>query len=393
MEYDFTTIIPRRQTNSVKWNVDENELPMSLADMDFAVAPEIVTAMKEKLDLGVFGYEIVPDTYYEALINWFQGQHHTKLEKSWLMFVNGVIPALSSIVRSVTNVGDSILVQAPVYDIFYHSIENNGRHTLTSDLVYQNYHYEIDWTDLAAKLAQPLTTMMILCNPHNPVGKTWTKAELERLVKLCTKYHVKLVSDEIHGDLVWGQEEYIPLAALANLADKEVVSLTSPSKAFNVAALHAATVIIPNENLRNQISRGLNNDELTEPNLLAIPGSIAAYTKADEWLNGLKKQLTANYYLAEKFIMANIPEVKITSGQATYLMWLDVSAYTNDSQALADFIRRKTGLVVAAGAVYRGNGSNFLRLNFACPSQMLLDGLQRLQVSLTEFKKEKNYGN
>ncbi|MDF7639409.1 PatB family C-S lyase [Lactobacillus sp. ESL0791] len=386
MNYDFTTIVSRRNTNSAKWDVGKNELPMSLADMDFRAAPEIVTAMQAKVNLGVFGYENIPEDYYQAVINWYQTQHHAQIKREWLLYANGVIPALSSLVRWATNIGDNILVQAPVYDIFFHSIENNGRHTLSSDLAYDGNSYRIDWHDLEEKLAEPLTTMMILCNPHNPVGKVWTRDELRKILNLCTTYHVKLVSDEIHGDLAWGKTIYTPLFSLVKSGNEQIVTLVSPSKAFNVAALHAATVIVPDENLRNQINRGLNNDELAEPNILSVPGTIAAYRDGKDWIAALQQQLKANWLLAVNFIKDNIPELKISSGRATYLMWLDVSHWTQNSAELAEIIRAKTGLILAPGTVYRGNGKYFLRLNYACPSQMLLDGLNRLKQVLNPDK-------
>ncbi|KRK97820.1 cystathionine beta-lyase PatB [Secundilactobacillus odoratitofui DSM 19909 = JCM 15043] len=384
--YDFDNAPQRLHTDSVKWDVKDGELPMWIADMDFQTAPEIVAAMQAKLQLGAFGYEEPHDTYFEAVAGWYARQHHAQPDTDWLNLSTGVVPAISSIVRRVSNVGDNVLVQAPVYNIFYNSIENNGRHVLSSDLVYDGSQYSVDWTDLEAKLAQPLTTLMILCNPHNPVGKVWSESELTRIATLCQTHHVVMVSDEIHGDLVLNGPDYTPAFSLPAPLNQNVISLVSPSKTFNVAAMHVATVIVPNADLRSVVNRGLNTDELAEPNLLAIPGTIAAYTKGDAWLASLKTKLNQNYQLAVDYLAANVPAVKVVQSTATYLMWLDVSAITDDADALTASIRKTTGLILSSGSVYRGNGPQFLRLNFACPTAMLQDGLKRLKRGIETFQ-------
>lgn len=388
---DFHAIHSRRQTNSVKWQVAANELPLSLADMEFATAPEIIAALQAKVQQGIFGYENVPPAYYAAVQQWYSQEHQSNLLQDWMVFCVGVIPALSSIVRSLSNVGDNVVVQAPVYDIFYHSIENNGRHVLTNDLQYDSdqQHYTVNWVDLEQKLANPLTKLMILCNPHNPIGKVWSKAELKRLLQLGQQNHVVIVSDEIHGDLVLGSPTYTPLFAVAT-ADNfdQIVVLTSPSKTFNLAALHAATVIIPNAYLQQIVSRGLNNDELTEPNLVAIPGSIAAYTQGSQWLQQLKQQLQQNRDLVQKYLTANLPQVQLVSENATYLLWLDVHQVTATATSLVQYLRRQTGLIVNDGTVYRGNGAHFIRLNSACPPALLTAGLERLSQGTQAFLKE-----
>jgi cystathionine beta-lyase len=275
---DFDQQHDRRHSNAVKWQVKPNELPMWIADMDFITAPAIQEAMRLKIDTGIFGYETVPDAYYEAVADWYDSRHGARPDTEWLLYVNGVIPALSSIVRRMTSVGDNVVVQAPVYDMFYHSIENNGRHTLSSDLQYEDdgHFYRINFTDLESKLAQPLSTIMILCNPHNPVGRVWDVGELTRIAELCQKHHVLLISDEIHGDLVFKGPEYTPIFALPEPLVRNTVALVSPSKAFNVAVLHVATIVVPDANVREMISRGINNDELAEPNLLANSGKYCS---------------------------------------------------------------------------------------------------------------------
>ncbi|WP_294605616.1 MalY/PatB family protein [uncultured Lactobacillus sp.] len=384
-KYDFVNAPDRSMTDSVKWHVKKGDLPMSIADMDFKTAPEIIAAMKEKISLGVFGYEWPENDYFNAVADWYEKEHGHRPEQEWLIFTTGVVPAISSVVRRISHIGDNVLVQAPVYNVFYNSIENNGRHVLSNDLQFDGSNYKINWEDLEQKLALPLTTLMIFCNPHNPVGKVWTQEEVQKIADLCFKHHVVLLSDEIHGDLVREGSDYTPAFSVNGPARDNVISLVSPSKTFNVAALHAATAIVPNNNLRAMVNRGLNSDEVAEPNLLAIPGTIAAYEHGHDWLQALIKQLNVNFRYAQEFISNNLPQVKVVSGKATYLIWLDVEQISTDSQELADYLEKKTGLVLSPGSIYRGNGHNFLRMNLACPLTMVKDGLERLKTGLTEY--------
>ena len=384
-KYDFVNAPDRSTTDSVKWHVKKGDLPMSIADMDFKTAPEIIAAMKEKISLGVFGYEWPEDDYFNAVADWYEKEHGHRPEQEWLIFTTGVVPAISAVVRRISHIGDNVLVQAPVYNVFYNSIENNGRHVLSNDLQFDGSNYKINWEDLEQKLALPLTTLMIFCNPHNPVGKVWTQAEVQKIADLCFKHHVVLLSDEIHGDLVRKGPDYTPAFSVNGPARDNVISLVSPSKTFNVAALHAATAIVPNSNLRAMVNRGLNSDEVAEPNLLAIPGTIAAYKHGHDWLQALIKQLNVNFTYAQEFIGNNLPQVKVVSGKATYLIWLDVEQISTDSQELADYLEKKTGLVLSPGSIYRGNGHNFLRMNLACPLAMVKDGLERLKTGLTQY--------
>ncbi len=347
--------------------------------------------MRQKIDFGIFGYEEPHDDYFQAVIDWYTKEHHATPKKEWMFLSTGVVPTISSSVRRVSNVGDNVLVQAPVYNIFYNSIVNNGRHVLSSDLVYDpnNHQYHIDFADLERKLAEPLTTMMILCNPHNPIGKVWSRDELIKINQLCIKHSVTLLSDEIHGDLVFQGDDYTPMFSLPDDLIQNVIVCVSPSKTFNVAALHAATVIIPNQVLRDKVNRGINTDELGEPNLLAIPGTIAAYTKAGQWVHKLRQHIRANYQTVVDFCQKNIPDVTVVPSTATYLVWIDVSQLTDDSAKLESFIRSQTGLYVSAGTVYGGDGNHFLRMNIASPASMIDDGLNRLKNGIEQFKQSK----
>lgn len=388
---EYPEAVDRRHTNSVKWDVKDGELPMTIADMDFKTSPAIIEAMKDKLTLGAFGYEDIPAEYFNAVADWYEKQHHFRPQTDWMIFTTGVVPAISSAVRRLTSLGDNVLVQAPVYNIFYNSIVNSGRHVVSSDLVYdvEQHSYSIDWEDLESKLADPLTNLMILCNPHNPVGIIWTRDQLIRLATLCCKYHVKIFSDEIHGDFTFNEQGYVPMFSLPEELIQDLEVAVSPSKTFNVAALHAATVIVPNANLRAQVSRGLNSEELAEPNLMAIPGTIAAYEKGSEWLTAVLDAIQDNRKVVSDFINDQLADViTVVPGQATYLIWLDVRKLTDDSDALAKFIQEKTGLILSAGNIYGGDGHNFLRMNVACPTKTVLSGLDRLARGIAEWQQK-----
>ena len=388
---EYPEAVDRRHTNSVKWDVKDGELPMTIADMDFKTSPAIIEAMKDKLTLGAFGYEDIPAEYFNAVADWYEKQHHFRPQTDWMIFTTGVVPAISSAVRRLTSLGDNVLVQAPVYNIFYNSIVNSGRHVVSSDLVYdvEQHSYSIDWEDLESKLADSLTNLMILCNPHNPVGIIWTRDQLIRLATLCRKYHVKIFSDEIHGDFTFNEQGYVPMFSLPEELIQDLEVAVSPSKTFNVAALHAATVIVPNANLRAQVSRGLNSEELAEPNLMAIPGTIAAYEKGSEWLNAVLDAIQDNRKVVSDFINDQLADViTVVPGQATYLIWLDVRKLTDDSDALAKFIQEKTGLILSAGNIYGGDGHNFLRMNVACPTKTVLSGLDRLARGIAEWQQK-----
>lgn len=385
MKYDFDSPTDRRRTYSLKWEVAENELPMWVADMDFPAAPEITRAISERAAHGVFGYTNVPDEWYAAYTGWWKERHGFEIKRDWLMFCTGVVPAISSIVRKLTTVGENVLVQTPVYNIFFNSIANNGRNVLENPLIYENGSYRIDFADLEAKLSDPQTSLMLLCNPQNPGGMLWDRETLERIGGLCRKYHVVVLSDEIHCDLVSPGREYIPFASVSEDCMLNSVTCIAPTKAFNLAGLQTAAVYAADETLRHKVWRGLNTDECAEPNVFAVTAAIAAFTQGGDWLDQLRGYIAENRRTTEAFLAEKLPQVRMAHSDATYLFWLDCSEITDSSRQLADFIRQKTGLYLSAGEQYRGNGRYFLRLNAACPRAVLLDGLERLRQGVLAF--------
>lgn len=385
MSYDFDTPVNRRHTDSLKWDVAEGTLPMWVADMDFRTAPEIREALAARLEHGVFGYNIVPDEWYSAIQNWWNTRHHFLMEKDWLLFCTGVVPALSSIVRKMTTVGENVLIQTPVYNIFFNSILNNGRHVLESPLQYDGSRYSIDYDDLEEKMADPQTTMMILCNPHNPVGKIWDTETLARIGHLAAKHHVLVVSDEIHCDITDPGKEYIPFASVNEECRSNSITCIAPTKTFNLAGLQTAAVCVPDPYIRHKVNRGLNTDEVAEPNAFAIPAAIAAFTKGDPWLDALREYLYENKKAVGVFLKERLPMLKLVPSEATYLLWIDCGKLCEDAQNLQSFLRKEAGLYVSSGAQYGQTGKSFLRLNIACPKSTLAKGLERLAGGIEKY--------
>ncbi|MGW3983029.1 MalY/PatB family protein [Streptomyces mirabilis] len=385
MRHDFDELTDRRGTNSLKWDVADGELPMWVADMDFRTAPEVVEAIHAKAETGIFGYTAVPDEYARAVAKWWARRHGFKMQQDWIVFCTGVVPALSSIVRKMTTVGENVLVQPPVYNIFHNSIVNNGRNVLSNDLRYDGTGYRIDFEDLERKLADPQTTLMILCNPHNPIGMIWDPDMLARIGELCARHHVLIVSDEIHCDLTDPGHPYTPFASVSDTCADNSITCIAPTKAFNLAGLQTASVVIPNEHIRAKVNRGLNTDEVAEPNAFAIEATIAAFTAGQPWLDDLCAYIRQNKERASEFIRAELHELHVVPSQATYLMWIDCGAITSDTTDLSRFIRQKTGLRLSDGADFGGHGSRFIRMNVACPRARLEDGLTRLKAGVEAY--------
>lgn len=387
MSYGFDKVTDRRASRSLKWNVGERELPMWVADMDFPTAPAVRAAIEQRAAHGVFGYTEVSDDWYDAYVGWWSRRHGFTPERDWLIFCTGVVPAISSIVRKLTTPAEKVLIQTPVYNIFFNSIVNNGRYIVESPLVCGENGYEIDFDDLESKLADPQTSLMLLCNPHNPVGKLWDAGTLARIGELCAKHHVTVVSDEIHCDLTAPGKSYVPFASVSDTCREISVTCAAPTKTFNLAGLQTAAVIVPNELLRHRVWRGLNTDEVAEPNVFAEIAAVAAFNEGEEWLDELRAYLWENKAEAVEFCRRCLPQVKVEATEATYLLWLDCRAVKGYSSELCGFIRERTGLYLSEGSHYGDAGSGFLRMNIACPRSVLADGLDRLRTGITEFER------
>lgn len=386
MKYDFDRIINRRNTASLKWDVAENELPMWVADMDFETAPQIKEALLNRVNHGVFGYSILPDEWYSAYIDWWKTRHGFIMEKDWLVFSAGVVPTISSVVRKLTTPNENVLVQTPVYNIFFNSIVNNGCRPLQNELIYENGGYRIDYEDLESKLSDPQTTLMLLCNPQNPGGRIWEREELGKIGALCKKYSVTVLSDEIHCDITAPNQSYIPFASVNEDCRMNSITCIAPTKCFNIAGIQTSAVCVPNPVLRHKVNRALNTDEVAEPNAFAVTAAVAAFTKGGEWLDEMREYVFKNKRIVAEFIEREIRGVSLVDSQATYLLWLDISALGIASDEAAKSIRKNTGLFISSGAAYGNGGNGFLRMNVACPREMLLDGLHRLKKGIDMLK-------
>ncbi len=376
----------RRGTGSMKWNVGADELPMWVADMDFETAPAVTKALTDRATQGIYGYTEVSEEWYQAYQDWWQDRHHFQVEKEWLIFCTGVVPAISSIVRKMTTVAEKIVVMTPCYNIFFNSIVNNGRNVLENRLHYEAGEYHIDYKDLEQKLSDPQTSMLILCNPHNPVGKIWDRRTLERIGELCYRHHVLVLSDEIHCDITRPGTEYVPFASVSGHCKYNSITCVAPTKTFNLAGIQTAAVIVPDETLRHRVNRGLNTDEVAEPNVFAAIAPVAAFRYGGTWLEELREYLWENRKEAEEFIRTEIPELVTVPADATYLLWIDCNALPGDLSELAEFIRSESGLFVCDGREY-GNGYGFLRMNLACRRELVREGLKRLKESIDAYRK------
>lgn len=377
--FDFDSIINRRNTNSLKWDVPQNELPMWVADMDFRTAPCVLEALEKRLKHGVLGYSVIPDSWAESYINWWKIRHDLDIKPEELIFCTGVIPAISTSVRKLTYPAEKVLLQTPVYNMFFNSIINNGRFVIESPLVNNGGNFEIDFDDLEAKLSDPQVSMMILCNPHNPVGRIWKIEELRRIGELCKRHGVVVISDEIHCDITSPGKSYVPFASASEVCREISVTCLAPTKCFNIAGLQTAAVMITNPLLRHKVWRALNTDEVAEPNAFAIDAAISAFTDGGPWLDELRSYVFENKRVAADFIAKNVPGIAVGVSDATYLMWLDCRELGLSSEDLAGKIRSRTGLYLTAGSEYGKAGEGFLRLNAACPRATLEDGLGRLK--------------
>ncbi len=390
MKYDFDTVIDRRGTNSEKWDVAQNELPMWVADMDFKAAPEIILALEKRLKHGVFGYSGIPEEWYAAYTGWWRRRHQFEINPEWMVFVTGVVPAISSIIRKLSTPAEKVLIQTPVYNIFFNSILNNGRQVLESPLTLKGDRYEIDFERLEKDLSDPQTSLMLVCNPQNPGGRIWTRDELITVAELCKKYDVRVIADEIHCDVVAPGSRYVPFASVSETARDISVTCISPSKAFNIAGLHSAAVFAADKKIRHMVRRGLNTDEVAEPNVFAVTAATAAFNEGEEWLDALNQYIEENKQMACKYITANVDGIRALYGPATYLLWLDVRDLPEGGRGFAAFLREKTGLFLSVGEIYGQVGQGFLRMNLACPRTVLEDGLRRLKAGTEMYRAEKS---
>lgn len=378
MKYDFDKTIDRRATNSYKWDsAPEGVLPMWVADMDFRTAPAIIDALQKRVAHGIFGYTRVPDSYYDAVTSWFSRRHGWDIDREWIIYTSGVVPAVSAVIKALTVPGDKVIVQTPVYNCFFSSIRNNGCEIVSNPLRRTADTYEMDFDALERCAADPRTKVMLLCNPHNPAGRVWTPDELTRLGNICLRNGVTVVADEIHCELVYQGFKYTPFASLSDAFLHRSVTCVSPSKAFNIAGLQIANIVAFDNDLRSRIDKAININEVCDVNPFGVAATIAAYNEGEEWLNQLVDYLHGNYEAMAEFCRRELAEFPITRLEGTYLVWMDCSSLGMSSDALEHALLDDARLWLNAGTMYGAEGEGYMRWNIACPRSVMLDGLNR----------------
>lgn len=384
MKYDFDKIVPRRHSGSYKWDsIPEDALPLWVADMDFEVAPAIKKALADRVTHGVFGYTQIDDSYYEAVISWYQRRHQWTIDRRWMLYTSGVVPAISCSIKALTLPGENVLVQTPVYNCFFSSIRNQGCQIVESPLVRKDDSYVVDWDDFERKCADEKTTAFLLCNPHNPGGRVWTREELAKMGAICAKHHVFVISDEIHCELVMPGYKFTPFAAVSDENLRNSVTLSSPSKSFNTAGLQIANIICKDDEIRRRIDRVINIFEVCDVNPFGPVALKAAYNESEDWLDALNEYIWGNYQLLKDTFAQQLPSLKVTKLEGTYLAWVDISSLGMTSDAITKKLLDKGHVFVSSGTLYgKEAGEGFIRINLACPRSVLKVGLDRIVRTL-----------
>ena len=405
MHFDFDQIIERKNTGCVKWDESpavnpaldrktaEDIIPLWVADMDFAVAPAIQEAIRRRALHPVFGYTHVGDDYYDAIISWFDRRHHWHIEREHILYTTGVVPAMSCAIKALAMPGERVLILSPDYNCFFSSIRNNGCEVLESMLLLNRNnqepllscniqeHFSVDWAAFEAHCADDKTTVFLLCNPHNPTGRVWTREELQRMADICHRHHVRIVSDEIHCELIMPGHTFCPMATV----DADAVILNSPSKSFNTAGLQIANIVCRDAETRRRIDRAININEVCDVNPFAPEALKAAYNDSEAWLDALNGYLWDNYQTLSTFFADHLHHWRVMPLEGTYLVWVDVSLCCNSVAAYTDSILRSTGVWLNPGTMYGPvSGEGYVRINIACPRSRLLDALRRI----SEYNKQ-----
>ncbi|PQF19614.1 MalY/PatB family protein [Enterococcus mundtii] len=385
----FDEIVSRLNTDSVKWDAIsqtyhmDDLLPLWVADMDFLAPQGVTTALENYLQKGIFGYSIVPDGLYRSVIDWEKRRHHVTLTEDNILFTSGVLASLSLAIQAFTAPGDAVLIHDPVYPPFGAIVENNERQLIRSPLNKKADHFEMDFQDMEEKIVSNKIKAMILCNPHNPGGRVWTKEELKRLSELCLTYDVFLFSDEIHQDIIFSEYEFTSMQTIDPALSRLLITFTSATKTFNLAAIKNSMVFIKDQDLKNRFTKQLEKNQHQGINTFGLLGTQAAYETGEEWLNELLVYLEENVQEVITFFTKHLPDVKVMKPEGTYLIWLDFSAYTDDDRLLEKKLIEKGRVVLNPGISFGPSGHCHMRLNVACPRSVLKEGLLRIQRALS----------
>lgn len=379
MRYDFDEIIERKGTGCVKWDEMPNAdvIPLWVADMDFAVAPAIQEAVRKRAEHPIYAYTLVGDDYYEAIISWFQRRHNWIIAREHIIYITGVVPAMSCAIKALTMPGEKVLILSPDYNCFFSSIRNNGCEVSESVLQFnsENHRFEVDWEDFETRCADEKTTVFLLCNPHNPTGRVWTHEELLRMSDICRRHHVRIVSDEIHCELVMPGYRFCPMGTV----DRDAVILNSPSKSFNIAGLQIANIICTDRETRRRIDRAVNINEVCDVNPFGPVALMAAYNHGEQWLDELNSYLWDNYTALCDFAAKHLPQWRVMPLEGTYLVWVDVSRCCDHVATYCDKLIQEAGVWLNPGTMYGAeSGEGFLRINIACPRSRMMQALSHI---------------
>jgi cystathionine beta-lyase len=387
MKYDFDKRIDRTNKATYKWDQSEklfgrsDILPLWVADMDFEAPKEVVEAITQRAEHGIYGYTIRTQSFYDAIIGWLSRRHHWSILQEWITSSPGVVPALSIIVQSFTEPGEGIILQSPVYYPFYDIIKMNGRTVVDNPLILEDGHYSIDF-ELLEQQARNGAKMLLLCSPHNPGGRVWKREELKRIGDICLKYNVLVVADEIHHDLVFSGHKHVPFASLSESFAQISITCIATSKTFNLAGIQAASVIIPNEEIRRKYNGLLKTLSLHMESYFGLTAIESSYTYGDEWLDQLLEYLEGNLTALLEFAERHLPQVKIIKPEGTYLVWMDCRSISDNPQVLKQLMFEKAGVAFSEGSVFGKQSAGFLRVNIACPRSILIEALEKFSAAV-----------
>ncbi len=384
MNFEFDKITDRTHTNAVKYDLakergkPEDALSLWVADMDFPTAPCIQKALSEKALHGIYGYSRPDERYYSALKNWFKKRHNFEVENQWIVNTPGVVFAIAAAIKAFTKEGDGVLIQKPVYYPFFNTIKNLDRKVVNNPLVLKNGHYEIDFEDFEKKIISENVKLFILCSPHNPGGRVWTKTELEKLWTISKKHNVLVISDEIHSDIIFGENKHTVFGTLSDEALENSIICTSPSKSFNLAGLQFSNIFVANDKLRKQLKKEIEKTGYDEPSLMGIVAATSAYSEGEEWFDAAKDYIWQNIQFAKKYIEENAPKIKAIIPEGSYLLWLDFSGFEFSDEEINDRILNKAKVWLDNGTMFGSEGAKFQRINCATPRSILEEALKRI---------------
>lgn len=379
MIYNFDKLICKQNRESVKWSYEEGILPMGIADMDFETLPEIKEAIIKRLSRDIYGYCNLQDDYKPTLIEWYKKLHNWQIEEDWLCISPGVSPAIGITIRALANPGDKVILQTPVYPPFFGEISHNGCSILNNPLLLDESGYHMDYEDLEKKASDVRAKLLLLCNPHNPVGRVWTREELTKLGEICLRHNVIVIADEIHGDLVYKGNKYIPFASISKDFANNSITCTAPSKTFNLAGFQVSNIIIPNRKLRAEYEIGRHNIGISRLNVFASSVCTAAYRHGQPWLEELLNYLEENKNYALNYIKKYLPQISCIEPEGTYMLWMDFRSLGLSDEQLHSLIFDQGKIVLNEGHTFGQGGEGFQRMNIACPRSIIQEALDRIR--------------